>query len=251
MTALTHSASSSLKRFIIAFSPLVFLVSIFLINFENDRTEFGFIAVFYVLAFIAYLGIYSQRNSINFKQILFIATVAQLLSMWNEPNLSIDYYRFLWDGEITLQGINPFDYTPKELAHRDFLTSSEYMQEIYNGVSDLSKVNYSCYPPVNQFYFITASLFSDSLPLNTFVLKLLIVLTELLGAFFLVKTLDQLSIERSRMWLLYLNPLWIIECTGNTHFEGVMISFLFIAFYYLLKKKRNSWWAFLCYCCSN
>lgn len=238
MAALTHSASSYMKRLIVAFSPLVFLLSIFLINFENDRTEFGFIAVFYTLAFIAYLGIYAQRNSISFKQILFIAVVAQLLSMWNEPNLSIDYYRFLWDGEITLKGINPFDFTPKELVSQDFVISSQHMQEIYAGVSDLSRENYSCYPPINQFYFIVASFFSESILINTFILKLLIVLTELLGAVFLVKILDNLKIERSRMWLLYLNPLWIIECTGNTHFEGVMISFLFIAFYYLLQKRE-------------
>lgn len=228
----------SIKRVVIAFSPLVFLLSIFLINFEEDRTNFAFIALFYTLAFVAYLGIYSNRNAVQFKQLLFIAIVAQLLSMWNEPSLSIDYYRFLWDGEITLQGINPFDFTPLELANRDFVTSSAYMQEIYAGVSDLSKENYSCYPPINQFYFIIASAFSDSILINTFILKLLIVLTEVLGSAFLVKLFDQLKIERARIWLLYLNPLWIIECTGNTHFEGVMISFLFIAFYYLMQKKE-------------
>tara|TARA_R110002072_G_scaffold303077_1_gene492899 strand:+ start:21448 stop:22791 length:1344 start_codon:yes stop_codon:yes gene_type:complete len=228
----------SVKRVIIAFSPLLFLLSIFLVNFETDRTEFGFIATFYVIAFISYLTIYSQKSTFQFKHLLFFAIVAQLLSMWNEPNLSIDYYRFLWDGEITLQGINPFDFKPQELANRDFLTSNEYMQEIYGGISDLSKNNYSCYPPINQFYFMGASAFSESLTLSVFILKLLIVLTEVLGAFFLVKILDFLSIERSRMWLLYLNPLWILECTGNTHFEGVMISFLFIAFYFLLQKKE-------------
>ena len=30
---------------------------------------------------------------------------------------------------------------------------------------------------------------------------------------------------------------WIVECTGNTHFEGVMISFFFIALYFLLQQK--------------
>ncbi len=228
----------NIKRVVIAFSPLVFFLSIFLINFEEDRTNFAFIALFYTLAFIAYLGIYAQRKTISFKQLFIIAIIAQLLSIWNEPNLSIDYFRFLWDGEITLQGINPFDFTPQELANREFVTSSAYMQEIYAGISDLSRENYSCYPPINQFYFILASAFSDSLVLNTFILKLLIVLTEILGAVFLIKILEFLKIERARIWLLYLNPLWIIECTGNTHFEGVMISFLFIAFYYLLQKRE-------------
>ena len=228
----------SIKRVIIAFIPLIFLLSIFLVNFENDRTQFGFIATFYTLAFIAYLVIYSQRNSFNFKQILFFAITAQLLSIWNEPTLSIDYYRFLWDGEITLQGINPFDYKPKELLNHNFVQSSAYLKEIYTGIGEMSQGNYSCYPPVNQFYFIIASSFSDSIAINTFILKLLIVLTELLGAIYLIKILKNLKIETSRIWLLFLNPLWIIECTGNTHFEGVMLSFLFIALYYLLHKRE-------------
>ena len=231
------------KRLIISFSPLLFLISIFLVNFQNDRTEFAFIATFYTIAFLAYLAIYSSRKEMDFKQILFIAVTAQLLSIWNTPNLSIDFYRFLWDGEITLAGINPFDYRPEEIFNNPELNakiigSSEYMQEVYVGIGEQSQKNFSCYPPINQFYFIISSAFSDSLIVNTFILKLLIVLTEFIGAFFLIKLLKNLNIEVSRMWLLYLNPLWIIECTGNTHFEGVMISFLFIAFYYLQKKKE-------------
>jgi Gpi18-like mannosyltransferase len=84
-----------------------------------------------------------------------------------------------------------------------------------------------------------ASLFTDSLVINTIILKLLIVLTEILGAVFLIKTLNLLNINVSRIWFLFLNPLWIIECTGNTHFEGVMISFLFIAFFFLIQKKET------------
>ncbi len=231
------------KRLAISFSPLLFLISIFLINFQSDRTEFAFIAIFYTIAFFAYIILYSSRNEMSFKQLFFIAISAQLLSMLNTPNLSIDFYRSLWDGEITWAGINPFDYRPEEIfaspeLNAKIIGSSEYMQEIYNGIGMQSQGNYSCYPPINQFYFIFATAFSDSLILNTFILKLLIVITEFIGAFYLIKLLRNLNIEVSKIWLLFLNPLWIIECTGNTHFEGVMLSFLFIAFYFLQKKKE-------------
>ncbi len=231
------------KRLLISFSPLLFLLSIFLVNFQNDRTEFAFIAVFYTIAFLTYLVLYSTRNTMGFKQLMFIAISAQLLSLWNLPNLSIDFYRFLWDGEVTLAGINPFDYRPEEIVaspelHAKIIGSRAYMQDVYDGIGSQSQGNFSCYPPINQFYFIAATAFSDSLILNTFLLKLLIISTEFLGAFYLIKLLKNLKIEPSRIWLLFLNPLWIIECTGNTHFEGVMLSFLFIAFYFLSKKKE-------------
>lgn len=227
------------KRLIIAFSAVLFLASIFAINFEDDRTNFGFISFGYSIAFLTYITLYYYRGELSFKTFAFIALGAQLLSMWNEPNLSIDYYRFIWDGEITLAGVNPFDFKPKELFNYEFVQSSPYLKEVYNGLGELSESHYSVYPPLNQFYFILSSLFTDSLVINTIILKLLIVLTEFLGALFLIKTLNLLQINKAKIWFLYLNPLWIIECTGNTHFEGVMISFLFIAFYYIIQKKET------------
>ncbi len=227
------------KRITIAFSSLIFLISIFAINFEDDRTNFGYIAIFYSLSFASYLALYFQKNIISFKTFVLISLIAQALSIWNQPNLSIDFYRFIWDGEITLAGINPFDFKPNELIHYDFVQSSHYLKEVYAGIGELSQSHYSVYPPINQFYFIVASLFTDSLIINTIILKLLIVLTEILGAVFLIKTLKLLKINASRIWFLFLNPLWIIECTGNTHFEGVMISFLFIAFFFLVQKKEK------------
>jgi alpha-1,6-mannosyltransferase len=225
------------RRILVAFSIVVFLVSIFLVNWQVDRTNFSFIALFYTLAFAAYLLLIRYKEALSFKHFILIAGAAHLISMIYEPYLSIDYYRFIWDGEITWVGINPFDFTPQELFHQPFVQESPYLLEVYEGIGGMSQANYSVYPPVNQGYFLLATAFSNSLSVNTFILKLLIVITEIFGAIYLRKLLMYLKIETSRMWLLYLNPLWIIECTGNTHFEGVMISYLFIALYFLIQKK--------------
>ena len=144
----------------------------------------------------------------------------------------------LWDGEITLSGYNPFDFTPNELYEQGITEGNSYLNQVYEGIGPMSQSNYSCYPPLNQAYFIIASAFSNSLVVNTILLKLTIIATQLLGAVYLRKILHILNIDVSRMWLLYLNPLWIIECTGNVHFEGVMISLILIAFYFLLQKKE-------------
>ena len=226
------------KRWFVAFSILVFLLSLFLVNWQADRTNFAFIASFYTLSFAAYLVLIANRSVLSFKHFILIAGAAQLVSMIFQPYLSIDYYRFLWDGEITLAGYNPFDYTPRELYEQGFTQGNTYLNNVYTGIGSMSQGNYSCYPPINQFYFILASAFTDSLFVNTLILKLSIVVTEIVGALYLRKVFLQLNINPSRMWLLYLNPLWIIECTGNVHFEGVMLSFIFIAFYFLLQKKK-------------
>lgn len=226
-------------------AALVFLLSIFTVNWGSLDTDILPLFVAYFLAFVSYLVLINRRD-ISFSKFAIIAISAQLLSILFEPNLSIDYYRFLWDGEMAWNGINAFDYKPNEVMVQPFLRHNEYMHLIYDGISDISKRNYSCYPTVNQSYFVTATAFSSSIPVNTLILKLIIVLTELIGAIYLFKILSLLKIPTKRLWILFLNPLWIIECTGNTHFEGVMISFLFIAFYFLLKKKvvlGGSWFA--------
>lgn len=217
---------------------LCFITSLFLVNWQDDRTNFAFIAFFYTLAFAAYIFLLREERSLSFKQFALIALGAQIVSMLYAPNLSEDYFRFLWDGELTLNGINPFDFKPNELTEHPFLQSA-YAQELYAGISDLSKRNYSCYPPANQVYFIIASSISSSVFVNVIAMKVLIVLTEVLGVLYLRKLLLHFHVNPSRLWILYLNPLLIIECTGNTHFEGVMISLLFISLYFIFASK--SW----------
>lgn len=217
-------------------SSIVFLLSILTVNWESDRTDFVTLIVAYALAFITYL-ILIKQSELKFSQLAAIAISAQILSMLFEPNLSVDYYRFLWDGEMAWNSINPFDYRPTEVIQQPFLRNNEYLHAIYDGMSDLSRKNYSCYPTVNQSYFVASTAFSSSIAVNTFILKLLIVLTEFIGAMYLIKILKHLKISINRAWILFLNPLWIIECTGNVHFEGVMISFVFIALYFLIQKR--------------
>ncbi|MDG1147942.1 MAG: hypothetical protein P8N52_06520 [Crocinitomicaceae bacterium] len=225
------------RRIIIAFSIVVFITSILLINGPVDHTKLNLVAIAYTLAFTTYLILTRYKECIKFNHFIIIAGVAHLASMIYEPQLSVDYYRFIWDGEITWLGFNPFDFRPSELWMKPAIQNNPYLLQVYSNMSELSQHNFSVYPPVNQAYFLIATAFTDSLVINTFLLKSLIVITELIGAIYLWRLLNLLELNPLRMWLLYLNPLWIIECTGNTHFEGVMISYLFIALYFIIQKK--------------
>ena len=225
------------KSWKIAVLSVVFLASIFAVNWQSDRTQFAFISSFYTLGFASYIGLIFLKKHVSFSHFLFLAIAANVVSMIFTPNLSNDFYRFLWDGEITTHGINPFDYTPVELYESAFVQSNPYLLEIYEGIGEMSQQHYSCYPPLHQLYFLGATAWFDSVPINTFILKLLLVATQIIGAVYLMRLLRLFNLEVNRMWLLFLNPLWIIECTGNVHFEGVMLSFLFIALYCIFQAK--------------
>ena len=51
------------------------------------------------------------------------------------------------------------------------------------------------------------------------------------------KILKQLNLNEKNIFLYFLNPLIIIELTGNLHFEGVMICFLLFGIYFLMQRK--------------
>jgi hypothetical protein len=161
-----------------------------------------------------------------------------LIPLFATPRLSPDVYRFIWDGDIMHQGINPFSYTPNDLIQTDFFQWTDRLQEVYeNGMTDLSKKNFSVYPSLNQFFFFLSSYFSKDIDSYFLIMRMLILITQMMGFVFMVKILDLLSIKRTKVLWVALNPLLIIECMGNFHFEGVMLSFLLVALYFLLKEK--------------
>lgn len=221
-------------------SPLKYLASILyfcsvIVILSLPRENFMLITGLMTVAFAIYFVINKYIAESNFKWMLGLTVITHLSALFFLPELSNDYFRFLWDGKITLSGINPFDFRPDELT--ELTLSSPYLHELYNGMGDLSQGNYSCYPTLNQLYFMIPNLFSESIPVNVVIIKLLILITELAGGFYLFKLFRLKNIKTDYLWYIFLNPLWIIETIGNGHFEGVMMSFFIIAIYYLVRLQ--------------
>lgn len=217
-------------------APAVFILSLSLLSWQDSRTEFIFNFTVYGVSIISYL-VFIRSQNFTHRQFLFVAIAAHLIFLFSMPAFSNDLYRFIWDGELINAGINPYDFTPSELIGTEAFRDSSYWQEIYNGMSPLSRKNYSCYPIVSQIYFAVSGFFSNSIIINLITLRILILSTYALCYSFLLRILELLDLEKKRIWILFLNPLWIIETIGNLHFEGVMISFMIAAVYFLLIRK--------------
>ncbi|GAB5418435.1 MAG: DUF2029 domain-containing protein [Crocinitomicaceae bacterium] len=217
------------------FISITYLVFTGVLFAWTDRANFVVLMTIYGISFLAYLLLlYKKEVSLNY--LIGVGLIANLSAFFFSPQLSPDSYRFLWDGAMVWKGHNPLDASPQYLIDKAGYVDSQYMQSLYAGLSDLSKENYTCYPSVNQFYFVAANL-TNSISINLFLLKLLIFLTQLIGLRYLWKLLEHFKLSSKRMLIVALNPLWLIETVGNLHFEGVMISFLIIGFYFLAKQK--------------
>lgn len=209
------------------------LVLYFHFSYHLDRTDFVKLISLYTSLFFIFLNLLCQRE----EYLLIIGVLSRLIFLFSLPNLSQDFYRFIWDGRLISQGINPYLFTPNYLMSLgDF--SIPQAKELFQEMGSLSAKNYSNYPPVNQlFFFITTIFSSKSILGSVLILRIIIILADL-GLFYLGrKLLSYFSLPKRSIYLYFLNPLILIELTGNLHFEGIMLLFMIWSIYFLILKK--------------
>ncbi|MDX1907233.1 MAG: glycosyltransferase 87 family protein [Bacteroidia bacterium] len=166
-----------------------------------------------------------------------LALLCRLLVVLPLPNLSDDYFRFAWDGRLWCHGVNPFLEVPRtlmqdpEAAARLGLTPA-----LFAGLN--SPDYFTIYPPVLQGLFAGAAwLAPDSLPVFVWILKGIIVMAEGLNLYLIYRILRQLELPLAGLALYALNPLVIVELTGNLHFEALMITGILLLIWCLLRGQ--------------
>jgi alpha-1,6-mannosyltransferase len=165
------------------------------------------------------------------------ALVFRLLLLLAMPRLSDDYARFMWDGQLLLQGINPFRYLPVELMAGGIVPAVKVDPALYQLLN--SPNYYTVYPPVNQLFFaFSAWLSPGNAAGGVIALRLPIMLAEMGTLWLMTKLLTQNGHNPNLALLYGLNPLIILELTGNVHFEAVMIFFTLLAVYYWQQHKQ-------------
>ena len=217
---------------------LVLTSLLFYWSFAYDLTRVDYIkllSLYTALFFLFYKIIQLYKH--NLKLLTWIAFSFRAVFILAIPNLSQDFYRFIWDGRMILEGFNPYLFTPDF-----FLSNGEFpiaqAQELYDGMGSLSAGHYTNYPPLNQLCFFIASLFAGKSILGSaFVLRLIIIAADFGTLHFGRKLLEQLKLPAHNIFWYILNPFIIIELTGNLHFEGVMIFFLVWSLYLLHAGK--------------
>jgi len=169
--------------------------------------------------------------------ILSLGIIFRLIALGNLPNLSDDFYRFVWDGRLMAQGINPFLEVPSTYIQDPTLAQQLGLtQTLYDSLN--SPEYFTIYPPLNQFIFwISAVGFPDNLYHQTLLMKGIVLLAEIGTLLILPRILAIQSAPTSWTAIYALNPLVIVELTGNLHFEAFMIFFLLSSIYALSQHR--------------
>jgi len=218
------------------YSLFVVMLALYaLLGFIIERHETFPLFGCYFAAFIIYLFVIFRADEDRVSFWFYASIVIRGLLLFAVPNLSDDFYRFIWDGRLLASGYHPFAEVP-----------SYYIEHTLNipGIDgtlfkNLNSPDYfTIYPPLAQFIFwVSVKLSHHSLYGSLLVMKLVILLSEVGSLLIMKRLLLYYNLPVSRVLLYALNPLVILELTGNIHLEAVMIFFLLLSILFLVREK--------------
>ncbi len=207
------------------------------IGYFMERKDFVVLLLLFGVLFFSFVKIIQEQKE-NASYLLGLGLCLRILFAFALPNLSQDFFRFIWDGRILLEGFNPYTNLPNDLIVNPNFNIAQ-AQELIKSMGSLSASHFSNYPPINQLFFVIAGIFgTQSIVVATVVLRCIIIAADFGTAIFGARLLQSMGFEKYKIYWYILNPLVLIELTGNLHFEGVML-FFFIWGIYLL--HQNKW----------
>lgn len=235
-----------LKRNYVGILLVIGVVGYYLMAYHLGRTNHLALFSTYIILFV--LGILLTLNFKKYWKAIFISGfVFRLLFIGATPQLSDDFFRFTWDGELQKIGESAFSFKPQdyEIHFQGDSLNTQKFGELYAAQTEAfpegmnSKGYHSIYPPLSQLIFTISSFLGSPNHGNLIVMRLFILLMEVVSFFMLRKLLMAKGRATWLTGLYWFNPLVIIELTGNLHFEGMAIGFLLLALYFFSQQQTS------------
>ncbi len=237
----------------------------------TERPILEYLAIYFSLFFLYTLACFIVFKSNRSKKIFWaLAAFGLLFRFAILPSQQIqedDVYRYLWDGKVLAHGINPFKFAPEEINRykplkirnpKHFLSLYEEKDQkelaILNDLkweSDVSlkymeRINHpdvpTIYPPLAQNVFRISQLISQD---SLLTLRILFLVFDLMGMFFIVLTLRVLNLNESFSLVYFWSPLMIKETYNSTHLDIIGISCLCASIYFLIQRRMIGSFFFL------
>tara|TARA_B100000315_G_scaffold42905_1_gene37793 strand:+ start:2073 stop:3482 length:1410 start_codon:yes stop_codon:yes gene_type:complete len=221
-----------------------------------DRPIILFLLLYLILFLFYFLAIYLvlrlNEQSKDLKIVLLFAILFRLVMLPSNPIQEDDYYRYLWDGKVTRNGINPYKYSPDEI--REFAENRENIEHTYKKIKELESLNLirfenyqseilfdrinhpdvpTIYPPFSQIVFSFADVFlGGGIPS----LRIILLIFDLAVLWMIFLLLKSQKINPLYSIIYAWSPLVIKEITNSLHMESIPLLFLTLSTYLLIKS---------------
>jgi alpha-1,6-mannosyltransferase len=186
----------------------------------------GWSVVVYVVA--CFLILTQKINRWTFPIILTFAIACRLVTLFPDPFLSSDVYRYAWDGVVQHAHISPYRYVPGDKA-LTFLRAPN--QDLFDNMNRRDYAH-TIYPPVAQMLFYVITYINPSV---TF-MKMAMILFEGVTMWGLLQLLAAFGVRREQTLLYAWCPLVIWEIGGSGHLDSAAMAFIALA---LLARYRR------------
>lgn len=159
--------------------------------------------------------------------IIIIGFVMRLIMLPSLPILEIDYFRYLWDGIVVSNGLNPYAVSPDAAIYGTDVPSL-WNVLAQNHKDIVESINYAplrtIYPPVAQFFFWLAIVIPSDFDL--LILRLVLVGCEFVTVLLLMSLLKHAHQSPAWVALYWWNPLIIKELVNSAHMDAILLPFL-------------------------
>lgn len=159
--------------------------------------------------------------------ILGLAVVMRFFAMLDEPFLSSDIYRYVWDGRVQAAGINPYVHVPADAALAALRDAAIY--------PNINRADYAvtAYPPVAQMFFLAVTRLSETVTM----MRLAMVACEIAVVAIILDLLRQLRLPLTAVVAWVWHPLAIWEIASSGHVEALMVALLMAGVWLLVRNR--------------
>jgi hypothetical protein len=216
---------------------LLFLTAAFgvLHLWDNPKTDIPYYLISLIPIYLVYLLFVfvsiKHPESIKLPLYVFIiaAIVIRFIVMPGAVTLSDDIYRYLWDGKISAEGINPYSYAPEEEQLKHLRDTDIYPKINFPNIATV-------YPPLAQFFFLLNVFIGNSI----LSWKIILFLCEAGLTYILYLLIRQFSLNPYRLLIFMFNPLLIIETYQSGHLDLIGVSLFWMAIFLFYRKESTS-----------
>ncbi len=195
----------------------------------------------FVLYLLAAIGMLKGWWMPSMRTVVWWGIGFRLVLLPSQPILETDYYRYLWDGYVLSNGINPYLYSPAQVLDAVEKGKTESIEDVVlESFSDqvrkhesareiLEEVNNpevrTIYPPFAQILFALSSIL---FPCSLIGWRLLVLFFDLMLIFSIVLLLSHLRLEPAMVIFYSWSPLVLKEFINTTHIDGIALTCLFL-----------------------
>ncbi len=173
--------------------------------------------------------------------VIVVGVILRVAMFASTPVLEDDFYRYLWDGAVTVQGASPYSFSPDEVLAADEESSVPAALRQLADESDeiIWRINHpelrTIYPPVAQAAFALAYRLK---PWSLTAWRFTLLGFDIATLGLLALLLRKLNLPMLSLAVYWWNPLLIKEAFNSAHVDLVVLPFVLAAVLLAISERE-------------